>query len=204
MDYIAQLERRISNIERQLRYATKELVGVVTANEDPEGRNRIKVSCPDVYGETGESPWLLSRSDVNGPERGSVWTPKLGDSVAFKLRDGNPDVGEYFGGPRDADSTIPEEFSDPNVNGMKTESGITVIHNDNDGSYTVHTKDEASKIVLTQEGEIHCYGAKCYVHSETDLNSDMAQYGVVTGSPLHKCPFSGLPHACSLTVRAAD
>jgi phage baseplate assembly protein gpV len=201
MDYIAQLERRISNIERQLRYANKELVGIVTANEDPEGRNRIKVSSPDVYGETGESPWLLSRSDVNGPERGSVWTPKLGDSVTFKLRDGNPDVGEYFGGPRDADSTIPEEFSDPNVNGMKTDSGIIVTYDDTLGDYSFET--DGGKLVLHTDGTMDIYGIKLNIHSPCDMNSDNPVYSVVTSSPLFSCPLFG-PHKGSTTVKASD
>jgi phage baseplate assembly protein gpV len=201
MDALADIYRRLAVLERQTRLANKELVGTVTANDGEN--NRIKVACPDVYGATGESPWLLSRSSNNGPSRGEVWTPKLGDSVSFKLRDGNPDVGEYWGGPRDANSLVPEEFQDPNVNGRKTESGIIETFDDNTGDYSIETA-EGGKIIIHKDGTIDTYGVVVNTHSPTNLNSDNAVYGVVTGSPQHMCPFMGKPHFCSATVKAAE
>lgn len=201
--YIADIERRLRRLESQLRFANKELVGVVTVNEgDPESRNRIKVSCPDVYGEDGESPWLTDQASSGGSGIGTVDTPRVGSEVSFRLRDGNPDVGEYFGAPRSANSTIPEDFTDPNINGKVTVSGIKVKYNDNEGSYSFET--DGGMLLLQQDGTMHLYGIKCNIHMETDINSDASVYGVVTGSPLHLCPFSGKPHTCSNTVKAAE
>ena len=202
MDYLAQLERRVARIERQLQFANKELVGVVTSNVDPEGRNRVKVSCPDVYGATGESPWLLDQASIGGNGIGTVATPKIGASISFRLRDGNPDTGEYYGAPRDANSAIPEEFSDPNINGEKTESGIVIIKNDVDGSYSFET--DGGMLRLHQDGTMDLYGIKCNIHMPTDLNSDGPQFGVVTSSPTFLCPLTGKPHAGSTSCKASD
>jgi hypothetical protein len=200
-DYISQLETRITRIERQLRFANRDLEATVTNNEDPEGRNRIKVSCPDVYGASAESGWLVSRSEINGDGFGSIYTPKLGSKVYIRLRDGQPDAGEYFGGPRGSDSAVPEEFSDPNVNGFKTESGIIVKQDDNTGDYSFETGD--SKVVLHSDGTIDAYGNICNIHAKVNLNSDETVYPCVTSSPAHSCPLFG-PHKGSLNVKASE
>lgn len=200
-NYIADIQRRLAALERQMRFSNKPFSATVTANEDPDGRNRVKVSCPDVYGEGMNSPWLTNRSEVNGPNRGSVFTPKIGDKVFVNFRDGSSDAGEYFGGPRDADSTVPEEFSDPNINGIVCESGIKVIYNDNDGSYSFET--DGGMLKLHQDGTMDLYGIVVNAHAPCNFNSDSAQFGVVTDSPAHLCPFSGKPHTGSTTVKAA-
>ncbi len=196
------LERRLSRVERQLRFANKQLEATVEQNDDPDGRNRVRVSCPDVYGEEGLSPWFTSRSEVNGAGFGTIFTPKVGSKVYITLRDGNPDVGEYFGGPRGLDSTVPEEFQDVNVNGLKTASNIVQIFDDNTGEYTIRT--ESGKIVISADGVISVYGAVCRVYAPSELNADDAQYGIVTSSPSFLCPFSGKPHAGSSACKASD
>lgn len=198
---LMELERRLSKVERQLRFANKQLEATVEQNEDPEGRNRVRVSCPDVYGNEGLSPWFTSRSEVNGAGFGTIFTPKVGSKVYITLRDGNPDVGEYFGGPRGLDSTVPEEFQDVNVNGLKTESGITVKYDDNTGDYSFETGD--SKMIMHNDGTFHLYGSKGFIHCPLDTNSDSPQYGVVTAGPLHVCPLFG-PHRGSTKVRASQ
>lgn len=201
MNTLADLERRLSKVERQLRFANKQLEATVEQNEDPEGRNRIRVSCPDVYGENGLSPWLTARSEVNGPSFGTIFTPKVGSKVYISLRDGNPDCGEYFGGPRGLDSTVPEEFEDVNVNGFKTESGIIVKYDDNTGDYSFETGD--GKMIMKPDGTFHFYGAKGFFHCQMDMNADSPQYGVVTAGPAHVCPLFG-PHRGSVNVKASE
>lgn len=204
---IVSLEQRLARVERQLRFANKQIVATVEKNEDPfsptkiDNRNRIRVSCPDVYGEGGLSPWLTARSDVNGDKFGSVFTPKVGSQVYITLRDGNPDAGEYFGGPRSLDSTVPEEFLDVNVNGLKTESGIIVKYDDDTGDYSFETGD--SKMVMHNDGTFHFYGSKGFIHCPIDTNADETQYGVVTAGPAHVCPLFG-PHRGSTQVRASE
>lgn len=206
-DALQELSRRLSAVERQLKWANKALLATVEVVEDPDSpgnvdsRGRIRVSCPDVYGDTGLSPWLSCRSEVNGPGFGTLFTPKEGSQVYISLRDGNPDAGEYFGGPRTDDSTVPDEFRKVNVNGFKTESGIIVKYDDDTGDYSFETGE--SKMVMHSDGTFHFYGAKGFVHCPLDTNADSAQYGVVTAGPAHVCPLFG-PHRGSVNVRASE
>ena len=200
MNPIADIQRRLRNLENIARFSNKPITGMVTNNNDPEGRNRIKVSCPDLYGTTGESPWLVCRSGVNGSGIGDVWTPKVGSSVNIALRDGNADAGEYYGGPRDEFSTIPSEFEDPDINGIKTESGIIQTFNDVDGSYSFETANNG-KLILHQDGTMDIYGIKLNVHTPTDLNSDGTLFGIVLDNFV--CGVTGQKLIGSLTCKAS-
>lgn len=202
MSAIADIQRRLAVLERLARFSNKPIVGMVTDNNDPENRNRVKVSCSDLYGDSGESPWLVNRAGINGSGTGEVWTPKIGSQVSIALRNGSADSGEYYGGPRDEFSTIPEEFQDVNINGIKTESGIVQTYDDTTGDYSFETANDG-KLILHQDGTMDIYGITLNVHSSCNLNSDNPQYGVVTASPLGSCPLFG-PHRGSLTVKASD
>lgn len=201
MTEIEQLKRRVANLERLSR-GQKEFEAVVEDVDDPEGLNRIRVICQAIWG-SDKSPWITNRAGVGGNGVGEVWTPVKGDLVSVRLRDGSPDAAEWHGGHRSSRSVPPSEFSDPQVNGFKTPSGITVTYDDRDGSYTVEN-DAGGKVYIDADGIVHVYGEKCKVHTETELNSDSTQYGVVTGSPTMVCPYNGKPHKCSSTVKAAD
>lgn len=201
IDPIADIQRRLAVLENRARFSNRPITGIVTNNVDPEGRNRVKVSCQELYGDNGESPWLVDRASVNGNGIGSVWTPALGTSVSVVLRDGNADAGEYTGGARDVDSAIPEDFIDPNINGERTSSGIVIIKNDNTGDYSFET--EGGMLILHTNGTMDIYGIEVNIHSPVNCNSENPQFGIVTSSPTFSCPLFG-PHRGSLTVKASD
>jgi phage baseplate assembly protein gpV len=188
-------------LEQQIR-GQKEFEATVEDVDDPEGLNRIRVTCPSIWGED-LSPWLIDRTGVGGNGAGEVYTPTVGDRVSVRLRDGNPDAGEWHGGHRSERATPPEEFSDPKVNGFKTPGGTIVTYDDNEQSYTVEN-EAGGKIKLMSDGSVEIWGTHCKVHTTAELNSDSPQYGVVTESPSFICPYSGKPHKGSSTVKAAD
>ncbi len=208
MTYIAKLEKRIAALEILVKGAI-EYTAKVTNVEDPEGRNRIRVESADIWGDGFESDWVENRTPRSGPGYGDVHTPRLGDMVAVRLRQGNPEAAEWAGGHRGEDSPIPEEFTDPDHNGYKTPSGITFIENDKEddeeyGSYTIQAGNEStSKIVIHGDGTIHVYGDKKYVHCPLDMNADESQHGVITTSVRSMCPLGWL-HRGSENVKASD
>lgn len=199
---LVDLGRKVEVLSRAFRNS-KIFSGVVTNNEDPEGRNRVKAQITDLFGESLETDWLLCRDFYSGNGIGAVFTPPVGEEISVSFRDGNLDAGEYFGGARGSSSTIPEEFSEPKKNGIKTSSGTVLLFNDDDGSVELYT-ESGGKIFINSGGEVHIYGGRLSVHTTTELNSDSPQFGVVTSSPKCLCPFSGKPHVGSDVVTASD
>lgn len=201
MDMMADILRRLAQLETQVKGA-KEYEATVLDNDDPLKLNRVKAACPPIWGAYA-SPWIINKTETGGNGVGSVFTPRIGDTISVRLRDGNADAPEWSHGHRSDESPPPEEFADPKVNGIKTDSGITMTYNDNEGSWSVEDAS-GNKVYIDGAGNVHIYGTKVFVHAPTDLNSDAAVYGVVTGGPAHICPYNGKPHQCSQTVKAAE
>jgi phage protein D len=64
------------------------VVGVVTANDDPDSLGRVKVKFPwlaDDY----ESWWVRTASLGAGPDRGAVWLPEVNDEVLVAFEHGD-------------------------------------------------------------------------------------------------------------------
>lgn len=198
MNEIENLKRRISVLER-LAIGGKEFEATVTNVSDPEGLNRIKVTCINIWGEDNESPWLTDRCTTGGNSVGTVFTPTVGDLVSIKLRDGRSDAGEWLGGFRSNRSQIPSEFSNPNINGLKTKSGVVVTYNDNDGSYTVEN-GSGGKAKILSNGNVELWGAKFITHIPSELNDGV--YGIIT--EFNICPFMGKGQQGSTTCKAAN
>lgn len=197
---IDELTTKVRRLERML-LGNKEYEAIVTKNDDPDKRNRVKVMCAEVWG-AYESPWIIEKTTSGGSGIGSVFTPRIGDTVSVRLRDGNPDAPEWSGGHRSEVSPIPEEFEDPRINGIKTDSGIIMKYNDNEGSWSVEDAS-GNMVYIDGNGNVHIYGGHVYVHAPTDMNSDSAIYGVTTASPYCICPFGWL-HRGSTNVKASD
>jgi len=77
--------------------------GTVVLSEDPEGRNRVKVRVPGVYG-TGvaddDLPWAMVLDRALGQNTGEHPIPHVGVSVAVEFIQGHPDepvvVGQWL------------------------------------------------------------------------------------------------------------
>jgi len=191
---------KVRRLERQV-LGSKEYEATVTVNEDPDKRNRVKAVCEEIWGQF-ESPWIIEKTTTGGSGVGQVFTPRIGDTISVRLRDGNPDAAEWSGGHRSDVSPIPEEFEDPRVNGIKTESGIVMKYDDNEGSWSVEDSS-GNRVYIDGAGNVHIYGGHIYVHGPTDLNSESSQYCVVTDSVRSMCPF-GWNHRGSANVKASD
>ena len=200
MSEITDLKRRINRLEN-LVIGAKEFEAEVTNVGDPTGLNRIKVKSNNIWGEGNESPWLNDRCTQGGNGIGSVFTPTVGDLVSIRLRDGRPDAGDWLGAFRSSRAPIPSEFSSPDINGLKTKSGIVVTFDNTDGSYSFEN-EAGGKVKLLTNGNVECWGTKLVTHMPSELND--GQFGIVTTSPLFVCPFNGKPHAGSSTCKAAD
>jgi len=197
MNEIENLKRRMARLET-LVIGAKGFEAFVTNVNDPEGNNRIKVECANIWGTGNESPWLIDCCNVGGASKGEVWTPTEGDSVSVRLRDGKPDAGEWVGAYRSTRSPIPSEFSDPDINGRKTKSGILVVFDDNLGAYRV-TVPSGGEVYLDGGGIAHITGTTIITHGITKLNE--GGFGITSECDI--CPFSGKGHSGSTTCKVA-
>ncbi len=73
------------------------LVGVVTANDDPEGAGRVKVKYP-ALGDDIESDWARLVTLGAGPQRGIEWIPEVNDEVLVAFEHGDSRRALVLGG----------------------------------------------------------------------------------------------------------
>lgn len=116
-------------------YEGKELIGVVTNNNDPLNLGRVQASIPDLYDpQTGEVPWIGPKKDspfgfgtsTHGPF-GVYGYPQVGTKIRIELQHGDehypvyeplltaPDVNPAFAGP------LLWGFRDPSGNQLRVD-----------------------------------------------------------------------------------
>jgi len=70
--------------------------GVVTDNNDPQNRGRLKAKVPDVFGEL-ESDWALPCAPYSGKDVGFFILPPIGANVWMEFEHGSPDYPIWSG-----------------------------------------------------------------------------------------------------------
>ncbi len=124
--------------------------GVVSDNQDPDQRGRLRATVADVYGED-DSPWALPAVPYAGSQVGFYMIPPLNSWVWFEFEKGDPDypvwTGCFWG-----DSQLPSEASSPDVKLVKTASA-TITLDDTSGSNAVKLETTGGiKITMDQNG----------------------------------------------------
>ena len=119
--------------------------GVVSANDDPEGRGRVRVQVA-AFQDRPSPTWVKAAMQGAGDGRGIFWPPEVGDPVFVSFAQGQPDRPEcYFGGwwgKRDGSSDVPDDLGYsgdgyPVKRGFVTRWGHKLIFNEEDGSESV-------------------------------------------------------------------
>ena len=81
--------------------------GIVVDNNDPQGKGRVKVRIPQIYGvstddvsfvATPNIPWATCAVLPAGNDSGSFLPPNIGDTVFITFEGGQPNYPIYFGG----------------------------------------------------------------------------------------------------------
>jgi len=65
--------------------------GIVSNNEDPEIRGRVKIICPNVYGDVEYPKWALPFGMFSGKGIGSYWIPPNNSPIWATFKNGNPE-----------------------------------------------------------------------------------------------------------------
>lgn len=163
--------------------------GVVEDVDDPEGEDRVRVSCEAIWG-ADLSPWCVHIARVGGDDKGTSDTPSVGDEVCIQLLAGNPDTPLWFGGFRSPRSQVPEELADKQKRGIKSESGVYVVRDDEDKSYKIHVPSDA-EVYLDGDGIVHLTGVEIITHGKTRLNEGTIK--IALGGPTVVCPVTNKP-----------
>lgn len=160
---------------------------VVADNEDPEGLQKVRVTCPQLYGEN-LSPWCICDTVMGGDGFGLVITPQIGDTINIQINNDDIAAPRYSLSARQIGNIPPEEFAQAKINGLKTPSGVTIIWNDEDGSIKL-TNGGSSFVYINGDNEIWASGEKVYTSGNTYLNEGTRN--IALGGPYIKCPVTG-------------
>lgn len=141
----------------------------VLVRKDPEGQHRIKVNCPQIYGDItpNDLPWAYPKfpawADKSGQYGGGgfVCVPPIGAPVYIQFEGGNPLYPVYEGGwfPRTnhPDFRIPDHSIDkkgnPDNHYMTTPRGTTIQLDDREGEEKVLVRlPEGDYLAITAGG----------------------------------------------------
>lgn len=131
-------------------------IGIVTSNNDPDGRGRVKVNLP-WRGENDESYWARIASPMAGNERGLVFYPEVGDEVLVAFERGDINYPYVIGALWNGQDKPPETNADGknNIRKIRSRSGHELIFNDDDKAkqekIEIHTKG-GHRIILDDSG----------------------------------------------------
>lgn len=116
----------------------------VIDNADPEGRGRVRVTCPAVS-RKGVLDWAPSVSHLGGKQRGLFFPPDVDDFVWVMFEEGDPRCPIYIGGWWGVDELGPDfkpeadgdKLKPPTVRGIQTPSGHKLVFTDTEGKEAV-------------------------------------------------------------------
>jgi uncharacterized protein involved in type VI secretion and phage assembly len=124
--------------------------GIVTDNEDPNRRGRLRVRVQDVLGDQ-ESGWALPAVPYAGDGVGLYLIPPVGTFVWVEFEHGDPDypiwTGCFWGG-RDQ---LPGSPVSPDVKVLKTDTA-TITLNDTSGESSIKIETGNLKIIMDSQG----------------------------------------------------
>ena len=128
-------------------------IGIVTANEDPEGEDRIQVRCP-MIDKDAEGIWTRIASLDAGKERGAFFRPEIEDEVIVGFINDNPNDAVILGMLNSSAKPAPLKASDDNhEKGFVTREKIRFIFNDEKKSVILETPG-GKKITLDDDAKL--------------------------------------------------
>lgn len=108
------------------------VIGVVTANEDPENLHRVRVRFPWRDDSEDESYWARIATSMAGPDRGTYFLPEIDDEVLVAFDHGDIHhpyiIGALWNGIDQPPAT--NEGGKNNIRKIKSRSGHEIIFND--------------------------------------------------------------------------
>jgi uncharacterized protein involved in type VI secretion and phage assembly len=142
------------------------VVGIVTANKDPDGLGRVKVKFPWLANDA-ESAWARIATLMAGNNRGTFLLPEIDDEVLVAFEHGDLRYPYIVGALWNGKDKPPATNADGENNRrlIKSRSGMTLLLDDTAGSEKIEVADKDGqhrlvidmankKIILSAQGNI--------------------------------------------------
>jgi uncharacterized protein involved in type VI secretion and phage assembly len=118
------------------------VVGVVTNNQDPDGRGRVKVRFPWLS-EEHESAWARVVTPMAGNDRGLFLLPEVDDEVLVAFEHGRVELPYVLGALWNGQDKPPADNADGenNIRVLKSRSGHVIRLDDSEGAEKIEIAD---------------------------------------------------------------
>ncbi len=117
----------------------------VHSNNDPDGKGRLLITCPEIYGEDFHDYWALPKGGFAGKEIGFSFIPENGDCIWVSFEKGDPRFPIW-----EAGWFIENAPSDnPNIRKIKTKT-CEITFNDEDDSLEI--KHGSNTVMMDSKG----------------------------------------------------
>jgi uncharacterized protein involved in type VI secretion and phage assembly len=116
-------------------------VGIVTANDDPDGLGRVKVTYPWRESED-ESYWARVATPMAGEEMGTYFLPQVDDEVLVAFDGGDIDHPYVVGALWNSRQSPPEDNADGN-------NDVRTIKSRSDHQFTFDDSDTEANVEIT-------------------------------------------------------
>lgn len=126
--------------------------GFVSDNEDPDGRGRIKVKVPSVYGENVPNEWALPKGQFTGEGIGFFAVPNVDDPVWVMFEEGDPRFPVWEYGWRMKDQKLGE--GKPSKKIFQTTGGHRIEIDDENDHVKVVRKNGKSIVLKGEKAHI--------------------------------------------------
>lgn len=125
---------------------------IVTSNDDPDGRGRVKLRFPWLAAEAkGESAWARVATTMAGKERGTYFLPEVDDEVLVAFEHGDIRFPYVIGALWNAKALPPEKNDGDKKNNkrtIKSRSGSILRFDDTKDAEKIEIADKDNKVKI--------------------------------------------------------
>ena len=133
---------------RSAQSAPKTSIGVVTNNNDPEGRGRVKIRFPHLDDQV-ESYWARVTTPMSGKEWGIQFIPEVGDEVLVTFLGGDIQMPVIIGSLHNGEDKPPLKPDDGknNLRIIRSRSGHEIVFDDTQDKCKLTIKSSSGAFV---------------------------------------------------------
>jgi uncharacterized protein involved in type VI secretion and phage assembly len=157
MVHLPRLYQMIRTAQQRSERIYEAVIGVVTANQDPEKLGRVKVKFPTLprNGPEETSWWAVIAAQGAGKDRGWWFLPEVDDEVLVMFEHGEISRPVVIGALWNGEDLPPEKNGGKNERRIiHSRQGSRIVMDDDKGTVTIEDGGKIGKIVISKENKI--------------------------------------------------